>query len=674
MIAVFILANPLHASLETYGAFKGEHYLQASANAPGAAQLEEHGVSAFAVTAGGNTPLFIDAKPGGTFPIPIYLEQIEGSSHYQGHQTHLDAETRDEYFPDGLVTFTLFDFETNPEATLTLATPALPPIPAVANFAESQAIDPSQPFTLRWNGFAGAGAQDRIWVRVQSFGNPLFVTPIPGAPGALAGSATEVVIPAGTLTGQEGIEATIIFLQVGQQTDGSLPGSTALMGSYRSTKVTLKLEGDDGGSDDGPVVSATMPGTGETNVETDTQVLFQFSRSMAPITDFIWMANGIPLDDASFTYDWISSVDLLVTYAPAFPPNANILWIMGDAFQDTEGNPLEGENRSGFFRTAGQGDCDDGDPLEQAGNFSLTRGVRSLQTGPGTLVPHSDGGAFIVASFNPPTDFVPSGASFDLPSGDTLEMDSFFGSPYFYYETFTNAAAFTEAFPQGSYVARVERSADPTIQTTLNASGTFPPTPELLNHTAAQAIDPASAFTLSWNAFTGAGASSVISLEILDAEGDTEGDTVFSAPNECLNIELAPTATSISLPAGTLQSGHVYDLIINFYRLTDTSEHGASGITFSAAAGASTETTIRTTGGSGGDNLRLDGFRIGNTGRFEATVTGTPGLAVLVDGSSNLIDWDTVTILNLPASGSASFEDSRPLSTSGGQFYRLRAN
>jgi hypothetical protein len=178
-----------------------------------------------------------------------------------------------------------------------------------------------------------------------------------------------------------------VFLKVSQQTAGTLPGSTALTGSYRSTKVTLKLEGDDGGSGDGPVVSLVWPASGETNVEVDTQVLFAFSRSMAPITDFIWLANGIPLDDAFFTYDWISGDSLLVTYAPTFPPNANIVWYLGSGFQDTEGNPLEGETMSGYFTTTGgEGDCDN-DPLEQAGNFSLTRGVRSQQTGPGTLVP-----------------------------------------------------------------------------------------------------------------------------------------------------------------------------------------------------------------------------------------------------------------------------------------------
>jgi hypothetical protein len=71
-------------------------------------------------------------------------------------------------------------------------------------------------------------------------------------------------------------------------------------------------------------------------------------------------------------------------------------------------------------------------------------------------------------------------------------------------------------------------------------------------------------------------------------------------------------------------------------------------------------------------NLRLDGFRIGNPGRFEATVTGAAGLAVIVESSANLVDWETVTSLNLPASGTASFEDPRALTTGGGQFYRVR--
>jgi hypothetical protein len=274
----------------------------------------------------------------------------------------------------------------------------------------------------------------------------------------------------------------------------------------------------------------------------------------------------------------------------------------------------------------------------------------------------------MLASFNPPAELVPTGASFDLPGGDTVAMRSFFGSPYFYFGTFPDAATLTSVFPQGNYVARVERSSDPTIQRTLDASGTFPPEPELLNHTAAQSIDPETAFTLNWNSFTGASATSVISLEVLDADGDV----VFSAPNECLNVELAPTATSIVLPAGRLQPGQVYDLTINFYRLTDIFEHGASGITFMAAAGASTEITIRTIGGSGGDDLRLDDFRIGNTGRFEATVSGTAGLEVIVESSTNLVDWETVTSLNLPASGTATFEDPRALTSGEGQFYRVQ--
>jgi hypothetical protein len=161
----------------------------------------------------------------------------------------------------------------------------------------------------------------------------------------------------------------------------------------------------------------------------------------------------------------------------------------------------------------------------------------------------------------------------------------------------------------------------------VNASGAFPPTPELLNHGAAQTIDPAAAFTLEWNAFVGADATSFIGLDIMDQEGDT----VFFAPNECTNLELASTATSIVIPAGTLQAGRVYELILSFYRLTDSSEDPGSSISLFAAHGGTTETTIRTLGGTGGTSLSLGSFGVGDQGRFRATSPASPGLVIIVE-------------------------------------------
>jgi hypothetical protein len=300
-VAGLIGIGSLQAALDTYGVFKGEHYRQWSPSAP--EQAEEYGVMGFAtVTEGSTAPFFINAEATEStapFPFPVQLAALEGRPEYSGQQTHSSAATRDEYFPDGEVTFTLFDFDTNPEATLTLSTPPLPPIPAVVNYAEAQAIDPSLPFTLRWNGIAGAGAQDRIWVQISSWNGPLLTTAIPGAPGALEGSATEIEIPAGMLNEQEGIWASIGFFKVGGQTAGTLPDSTALTGSYRVTELELALQ--DNGSGDAPTLVSTTPASVTFNVSTDTEVRFDFSQPMAPVEDITWTAQFVTLDGGLFT-------------------------------------------------------------------------------------------------------------------------------------------------------------------------------------------------------------------------------------------------------------------------------------------------------------------------------------------------------------------------------------
>jgi hypothetical protein len=672
-VAGLIGIGSLQAALDTYGVFKGEHYRQWSPSAP--EQAEEYGVMGFAtVTEGSTAPFFINAEATEStapFPFPVQLAALEGRPEYSGQQTHSSAATRDEYFPDGEVTFTLFDFDTNPEATLTLSTPPLPPIPAVVNYAEAQAIDPSLPFTLRWNGIAGAGAQDRIWVQISSWNGPLLTTAIPGAPGALEGSATEIEIPAGMLNEQEGIWASIGFFKVGGQTAGTLPDSTALTGSYRVTELELALQ--DNGSGDAPTLVSTTPASVTFNVSTDTEVRFDFSQPMAPVEDITWTAQFVTLDGGLFTYTWINDgTTLVATYVTSFPPDSIISWALGEGFQNEAGVPLEGDLLNGSFVTGsgsgGGGDCEGSDPFDEPGSFNFTRALRFLQSGPDTVLPHPDGGAFFVAGFDPPPELSVSGAFLTTPAGDTVELSSFFGSRYGEFGFFPDAEVLNEALPPGTYTARVELETGSAIQLNVNASGDFPPAPELLNFEAAQAIDSEAPFTLQWNTFVGADANSFVGLDIMEQEGDT----VFFAPNECVDLELAPTATSIVIPAGTLRPGRVYELMLNFYRLADSSEHPGSGISLFAAYGGNTTTTIRTLGGTGGENLRIGSLSVGDQGRFRATVTGDPGLVIIVEASSNLIDWETVTSLNIPLAGTVSFEDPNPLNSNGGLFYRVR--
>jgi hypothetical protein len=460
-LASVVSIGCLQAALDTYAVFKGEHYSQWSASAP--SEADEFGVRAFATMADGFTPIFVNAEPVAAIPVPVFLESIEGGAEYYGQQTHFSAAARDEYFPDGQVTFKLFDFETNPEATLTFTTSAPPPVPAVVNYPEAQAIDPSQPFTLRWNSFDGAGAQDSVWVQIQSWDGPLFTTAMPGAPGALAGSSTEVVIPAGAFTGREGIQASIGFFKVAEQTSGSLAGSTAITGSYRTTVLELNLQGN-GGSGDGPTLVSTTPASVTFNVSTDTEVRFDFSQPMAPVEDITWTAQFVTLDGGLFTYTWINEgTTLVATYVTSFPPDSIISWTLGEGFQNEAGVPLEGDLLSGSFVTGsgsgGVGDCEGSDPFDEPGSFNFTRALRFLQSGPGTVLPHPEGGAFVVASFDPPPDLSVSEASFTPPSGETIALRSFFGSAYFFFDGFPDATVLNEAFAPGTYTARVELEA-----------------------------------------------------------------------------------------------------------------------------------------------------------------------------------------------------------------------
>jgi hypothetical protein len=669
-----LTAGSLRADLAAYGVFKGENYFQDDAGAPGAGQLDDYGIQAFAVSTPEASPFLIFAWPQGDLAIPLALQSLDGGPGWFGEGEYVTASGRDDSFPDGEVRFQVMGFTSSVDATMTLTTPDLPPIPAVANYAETQAIDPEQSFTLQWNSFVGGGAQDAIWVRIDSFEGLLFSTPMPGAPGALTGTATQVVIPAGTFSEQESISATVGFFKVGAQTTGSLPDSTALAGSYRSTTVefTLLDDGGNGGPTDGPTLVSTAPANGAMNVNPDTQVRFDFSRPMAPTVDITWLANGIELSASSFDYAWSADAfSLTATYQQSFPANSIIVWDLGGGFEDATGAPLEGEETSGFFMTSagnGNGDCEEGDPFDEEGNFGITRVLLFEQSGPGTVAPAEEGAIF-AAVFNPPDGLAVTAASFTPPSAEPISLQSFFGSSFFSVDVFANETELNAVYPLGNYAARVEPTGGTAIQMTVSVSGTSVPTPELINYTAGQAIDPSAPFTLTWNSFTGADTSSFINLEI----ADVEGDTVFSAPNECIGLELAPTATSITVPADTMQPGKNYDLTLSFYRITDMGEHAASEITFLAAQGVSTQITLRTIGGTIGDDYRFNEARIGAGGRFQATVTGTAGTLIAVESTANWVDWDLVTSSTVPGGGSLSFEDPNPPAPGSQRFYRVRA-
>lgn len=121
--------------------------------------------------------------------------------------TFTDQTAFNTTFPTGNYQFSVLS-TTNQNVTVNLpASLTQPNAPHISNFAPAQTVNPTQPFTLNWDAFSGGTASDFIFVDV----GEVFLTSQPGTPGALSGTATSVLIPAGTLAANSNYDCSIGF-------------------------------------------------------------------------------------------------------------------------------------------------------------------------------------------------------------------------------------------------------------------------------------------------------------------------------------------------------------------------------------------------------------------------------------------------------------------------------
>ena len=126
----------------------------------------------------------------------------------------------------------------NQQVTVNLPNYSLPNAPQITNYTNTQAVNPSQPFTLNWNTFTNGGGADRIVVQINepstggigNSGTLLFQTSYNGPPAGLDGTATSVTIPANILPPDSTNDAFVVFAHVAFTT-GSGTATTAIMGS-----------------------------------------------------------------------------------------------------------------------------------------------------------------------------------------------------------------------------------------------------------------------------------------------------------------------------------------------------------------------------------------------------------------------------------------------------------
>ncbi len=173
-------------------------------------------------------------------------DRVEGSARY------VEESDQDFFFPDsGSYGFVLQPVDDAAASTLTLAAPSgvFPEAPVVANHLAAQAVDPTADFTLSWNPAAGAGPDDFYLVGIDNtYDRSIFFTPLPGQTGAVVpavipGSATSLVIPAGTLPPGRTLELSVAFVSVnGRSLDPQFGTGTSGVASL--TTLDLVTLGD----------------------------------------------------------------------------------------------------------------------------------------------------------------------------------------------------------------------------------------------------------------------------------------------------------------------------------------------------------------------------------------------------------------------------------------------
>jgi hypothetical protein len=173
------------------------------------------------------------------------------------HFTKFDFTTNrtalDSQYPPGNYVFDLQSSTSPLQVTVNLPTEAAmpqPEAPHVKNFAEVQAVNPSQAFTLTWDPFKNATKNDYIFVDIGSE----FQTGLIGETNALPGTATSITIPANVFKANSNYDGWIGFYRfVASTNQAGNYGAEA----FRATATYFSLVTTSGG---GPVTPPALGG------------------------------------------------------------------------------------------------------------------------------------------------------------------------------------------------------------------------------------------------------------------------------------------------------------------------------------------------------------------------------------------------------------------------------
>lgn len=172
------------------------------------------------------------------------LSNIFGSSFF-AIDSFNTIEALEARYPSGTYTLTMNEQGgASHVGTLNLPSSSFPPIPTINNLTAGQSINPDANFTLRWDPFSGATAQNGIFLTITEEGNGVvFVAPEPCIPRILNPTDTSIVIPAGTFKSGKTYNATLSFSTFTDQDNSGFPGTPGSASLSKDTTFILRTTG-----------------------------------------------------------------------------------------------------------------------------------------------------------------------------------------------------------------------------------------------------------------------------------------------------------------------------------------------------------------------------------------------------------------------------------------------
>lgn len=196
---------------------------------PLAAQFE-----AVAVLASNRTAVDVTLITPALATLPLLRSEV-APEYFTLSETSADPAQLAVRFTGGSYRFRLDDSAGQSQALLFF--PLIqPPVPKVSDWATTRGMEADEPWTLEWEPWVGATADDTIEIVV---GDGLLRTPAPGEPGALPGSATSWVVPAGTLASRAVYEVTLLFSRVETMNN---PEKLEFTSVRRTTSTTFEIQ------------------------------------------------------------------------------------------------------------------------------------------------------------------------------------------------------------------------------------------------------------------------------------------------------------------------------------------------------------------------------------------------------------------------------------------------